>query len=138
MSNILEHVIDDINEEDSKELTSLFRRFAVLAIKGSKSKQNIQYLFEMSNIMEQQMNDNNEEANYDVNSQAQRKSSRDITNGVIEGGESICNISIQNPDRVKSKGRPKKRGRIATIVESAKIKAKKKIQKKQKELHQNQ
>lgn len=93
MSNILEDVIDNINE-DSQELTSLFRRFAMLAIKGSKSKQNTEYLFQMSNVMEQQMNEPNEEANYDVNSQAQRNSSRNITNGAIEGGESSCNISI--------------------------------------------
>ena len=55
-----------------------------------------------------------------------------ITNGEIEG-ENCCNITLQNPERVKSKGRQKqKKGRRQTIVESAKMKAKKKNQKKQK------
>ena len=52
--------------------------------------------------------------------------STSITNGVIHGQENNNTNSIQNPERVKSKGRQKKRKRYPTIVEAAKEKAKKK------------
>lgn len=45
---------------------------------------------------------------------------------ITNGEQNFTRNSIQNPDKVKQKGRPKKRKRFPTIVEAAKEKARKK------------
>lgn len=120
ITKAIEDAIDGIQEEQTDNLTELTQKLLRLASMGAKTEKKYQYLLEMTEIMEEEMKAIDDEEDDDTRSQAQSNNGRSITNGVLEGGESSCSITIQNPEKVKSKGRPKGKTREKTIVETEK------------------
>jgi len=130
ISKVLEDQMDMVADPGGEQiniqvLSQLSQRLLTLATKSCKTESKFGYLLEATKIMEEEIQSLEEE---DVQFQLQNEvnTSTSITNGVIHGQENNSTNSIQNPERVKSKGRQKKRKRYPTIVEAAKEKAKKK------------
>ena len=130
ISKVLEDQMDMVADPGGEQiniqvLSQLSQRLLTLATKSYKTESKFGYLLEATKIMEDEIQSLEEE---DVQFQLQNEvnTSTSITNGVIHGQENNSTNSIQNPERVKSKGRQKKRKRYPTIVEAAKEKAKKK------------
>ena len=130
ISKVLEDQMDMVADPGGEQiniqvLSQLSQRLLTLATKSCKTESKFGYLLEATKIMEDKIQSLEEE---DVQFQLQNEvnTSTSITNGVIHGQENNSTNSIQNPERVKSKGRQKKRNWYPTIVEAAKEKAKKK------------
>jgi len=105
-------------------LSQLSQRLLTLATKSCKTESKFGYLLEATKIMEDEIQSLEEE---DVQFQLQNEvnTSTSITNGVIHGQENNSTNSIQNPERVKSKGRQKKEEEVPNNSRSSKREGKK-------------
>ena len=129
ISKVLEDQMDMVADLGGEQiniqvLSQLSQRLLTLATKSCKTESKFGYLLEATKIMEDEIQSLEEE---DVQFQLQNEvnTSTSITNGVIHGQENNSTNSIQNPERVKSKGRQKKEEEVPNNSRSSKREGKK-------------
>jgi hypothetical protein len=110
-ASTLEQEIDAIDEDDEgptqnkdSDINILARKLITIVSKGSKTKRKQEYLVVAAAKLETDLKAIDEEE-HQIQKHVRSNATRNITNAEIEG-ESCCNITLQNPERVKSKGRP--------------------------------
>ncbi|XP_062231004.1 protein FAR1-RELATED SEQUENCE 3-like [Phragmites australis] len=114
-------------ENSTLRFNILSRMFVTMASNGSKTKRKYEYLLESMKTVQEGMHALDEEEDVEASnglSHAQSNSTRTMINGVIDGAECSSEIQLENPDKIKPKGRPHKQ-RIPTIVEGIKMNNKK-------------